>query len=382
MQNFIVSPVGISLFLNYVSNYVSDSDGVLRGNLIKHSNDQELPAELAGEVEELSEKILKDLVDANIQERRRLSAELNGIYGLFPDGQLPTRDSHLLIATDTELGTTAAKILKNFLRRNGVQDVQILSPEGLQSKDEIQFRRAIRDLFKQVQEIVQGYQNYNYNIIFNLVGGFKSLQSYLTISGMFYADKITYIFEGTNNLLTIPRLPLKVDDKKLRQPEYAVQLALLSAGYLYSRDEIRLPGALWEEDQNGDVTISAWGQLIWDQIKSDILSEELLEFPCLEYGKTFRDDFKKNTSKRVALQETLAKVSKLLLENNGNPQALKKDGGLQYDNYTNKSLSDGTPIGHFRINQGDRVTCVARNGKLYLRYFGSHDHTERNEGIK
>lgn len=376
----IVSPVGISLLLNYASQIRQDSD--LRKQFLLHSNDKNLPQELAGQVEELFGEILTCLIDANVETRRKLSAELNGLYGLFPNGQFSKSDMHLLIATDTELGQTTARILDEFLREHGVRNIQIICPPGLQTEDEVQFRRAIRELFADLESILPEYKNKVYQITFNLTGGFKSLYSYLSIVGMFYGDKIVYIFEN-GKLLSIPRLPLKIDDSQLRQPEQAVQLALLAAGHIYRRSDIQLPGALWEEDEKGDVTISEWGQLIWDQVKNDILSKGLLLFPYLEYESTFRKDFEKATpEQRIRLQETLAKASKLLLEHQGNIKALKEHGGLQYDNYTNKSLPDGTPIGHFRINEGDRVTCIAVGGKLYLRHFGSHDYTESKEGVR
>jgi len=78
------------------------------------------------------------------------------------------------------------------------------------------------------------------------------------------------------------------------------------------------------------------------------------------------------------LQETLAEASAFLLMYEGNPNALREYGWLQYDNYTNKHTRDGRPMGHFRITQGDRVSCTAEGGVLRLRHFGGHDYVNGN----
>jgi hypothetical protein len=83
-----------------------------------------------------------------------------------------------------------------------------------------------------------------------------------------------------------------------------------------------LPESLLDDDGRS-VTLSAWGQLIW------------------------------------------------------NRSNLKADPGLQYDNYTGKSR-EGQPIGHFRLDQGRRASCVSNGGHLFLRHFGSHDCVNDN----
>ncbi|MGH8009494.1 MAG: putative CRISPR-associated protein, partial [Candidatus Binatia bacterium] len=68
----------------------------------------------------------------------------------------------------------------------------------------------------------------------------------------------------------------------------------------------------------------------------------------------------------------LAKVAGLLDGHRGDTASLKKDGGLQYDVYTGRKTVEGNPIGHFRVSQGRRVSCVAESGVLCLRRYGEH----------
>ena len=376
-MRIIVSPVGISLFFNILNRGETD----LRRELNQHSNDRELPDEVAGKVEELTHRAVERLETGSVQDRRRLSAELNGLYGLYDNQLNAAGDVHILVATDTALGRKAAQTVENFLRTTaGVSNVQLVTPRGLNTANVTSFSQGIKELLNEFEQTIPGYKENNYEVIFNLTGGFKSLQGYLNIIGMFYADRLVYIFEGGQELLNIPRLPLKIDEEKLM--EHASELARLAAGGIYSRSELKLPGALLDVDEQGDAALSDWGQLVWNRIKDRLLRDELLVFPYLEYENSFRKEFKSATPRaRVQLQETLAKTSVLLEQNEGDLAPLKQDGGLQYDNYSNFRLPRGAPLGHFRIDRGNRVTCVHQGGKLYLRHFGSHDYTQRVEGV-
>lgn len=71
-------------------------------------------------------------------------------------------------------------------------------------------------------------------------------------------------------------------------------------------------------------------------------------------------------------------TSTLLMHSAGDPNILRGNGGKQYDNFTGGKRIDGCPIGHFRINDGDRISCIAKGGMLRLRHFGVHDYVNNN----
>jgi hypothetical protein len=48
------------------------------------------------------------------------------------------------------------------------------------------------------------------------------------------------------------------------------------------------------------------------------------------------------------------------------------------DDYTNRKTPNGQPIGHFRLTQDRRVSCVAEGRMLRLRHFGNHDQVNDN----
>lgn len=374
-RQLVLTTVGISLFLKSLSPEEREEGGEKRLN--RHANATELPPDLEAFLAELVARAEQTLTEGTVAAKRLVSAELNGLYGLYEDQlQRARNDVHVLVATDTVLGCRAAQTLEAFLRSQGITNVQMWVPEQLSSGDNRRFSHGIKELLRWCEETIPGYRADGYRIVFNLTGAFKSLQSYLNIAGMFYADEIVYIFESSKQLLRIPRLPIQVDIAPLQT--YCTQLALLDAGAILPHGEVaNLPEGLLDIDQHGDVTLSEWGRLIWNRVRHELLQKELLPFPNLVYEESFRRDFDRAApEERVDLQRTLARVSVLL--NEGGVVRLKQDGGLQYEDYQNRRSVDGRPIGHFRLTQGRRVSCVAEGERLRLRHFGAHDRVNDN----
>lgn len=374
-RQLVLTTVGISLFLNSLTPEEREEGGAQRLN--RHANEINLPTDMVMFLNELAARAEETLATAPITQRRRLSAELNGMYALYADQlQRANSDIHVLIATDTAMGRRAAEILASFMRSQGVDNAQVWTPDQLSSADNQHFSHGMKELLRLCEENIPGYRKAGYRIIFNLTGAFKSLQSYLNIAGMFYADEIVYIFEGSAQLLRIPRLPLQIDLEALRR--YRAPLALLDAGAILSQEEAAgLPEGLLDVDQHGDATLSEWGRLIWNRARRDLLHEQLLDFPNLVYEDSFQYDFKKaSLDERVDLQMTLAKVNVLLSE--GGVARLKQDSGMQYEDYSNCKTPNGRTIGHFRLTQGRRVSCIAEGRTLRLRHFGNHDQVNNN----
>ncbi len=368
-KKLILSPVGISLLLNSLRKEESE----FKRTLLQESNALQLPEEIQVKVDDLVQRATKKLQHGSVSERRKLSAELNSLYALYENDAHNTETIHILLKTDTALGEKSAEILEKFLREEWHSPNIISIPvKGLNTASLASFSRGIKNLLKKFDKMIPDYKEKGYEIIFNLTGGFKSLQGYLNIIGMFYADRLVYIFERSSELLTIPKLPIKIDEEKLYKN--ATKLALLDEGVIFSHEELSIGDALLDIDEENNVSLSEWGQLAWYRVKRDIFSKELVEFPHIIYEQSFKKDFEKTKELRVRMQESIAKASAILLDNNGDITALKRDGGLKYDDYSGKNN-----IGHFRIDDGNRITCVYKKEKLYLRHFGSHNYTQKIE---
>lgn len=367
MPDLVLSTAGISLLTN-------QGNAEIRSALIRAANVQTgLSEQLQSVALDLAEQAADTLRRHDARENRRLSAELNGLYGLYDDQlALGRKDMHYIITTDTVLGRMAAEVVKAYLHEQALS-VDIYYPPRFASDTKQAFSQGIKTLIHWCEATIPAYREKGFHVVFNLTGGFKSLQGYLNIVGMFYADAIIYIFEGSKELLTIPRLPIRVDIAALH--ESRVTLALMAQGMIFPVAQTsQIPEGLLEIDAHGMATLSDWGLLTWNRARAEILSQELLPFPRLEYAETFQRAFNKaSNEQRVDLQETLAKVAMLLEDRHGDPAVLKRDPGLQYDNYTGRQTAQGQPIGHFRLSQGRRVSCVVHQGGLVLRNFGEHD---------
>jgi len=372
----VLSTIGISLLL---SHQTPTEREVAPRRLIDLANATTLTPEDEGFINALSERVTETLDRGNIALIRRKSAELNGIFAIYENQQpVGSPDMHVLVATDTYLGRRCATLVERYLQSRGLSVITYI-PASLTTADTHAFETGIKELIYWCAENIPSYQEQGYSVLFNLVAAFKSLQGYLNTIGMFYADQILYLFEGASaQPIYIPRLPLKIDLDRL-QP-YATQLAMMAEGdaVVAVNDLDGLPSALYDQ-VNQDAIISQWGLLTWQQIRSELFKTDLLAFPRLHYKNHFQREVKGlHTEEKVRLQAVLAKVATVLVESNGDVVKLKQTGGIQYDNYVNKKDKDGKAIGHFRVSDGIRVSCVAKDGQLFLRHYGQHDDVNDN----
>lgn len=380
MPRLIVTAVGTSLLTNQVENEEQ------RRLLFHHANDAEdaLPPSIRTLLEALHAKASEHLANASEKGRRRASAELNALLRLLDEHPSAPQDLHWLIATDTGQGRITSGVLKAFLEDLGLR-TQIHIPSRLSTADTDAFSEGVKNLLRWADETLPGYRESGYEIIFNLTGGFKSLQGVLNTVGLFYADRMVYIFETGTSLIEIPRLPVRLDtDLLARHAALLLRLAALdvvSEATLPATACGGLPGTLYDEVNGQVYGLSVWGQLVWNQVRRNLLGERLINLPRLHYSDAFRKDFAKATpSLRVALQETLATVSLLLDHYQGDTAALKRHPGILYDVYTGKH-DRGRPIGHFRLlrdQNAERVSALAEDRGLTLRRFGAHDDVNDN----
>jgi len=381
MKRVVISTVGTSLLTNRINRANPDEKDWYKqlrdsANLNKQ-NTHQVTQDI---IETLRERASQELKQSNVDKIRLISAELNCLYAVYKN-QLAAgeQDKHYLIATDTYQCQTTAEVVHDFLRQQGLS-VEIYTPPGLSTTSTETFASGIDDLISWLETTCQGYDK-THQICFNLVGSFKSLQGYLNTIGMFYADEILYIFEGKGaELITIPRLPIVLDYERIKP--FTADLALMAAGLdtPVNVDNQDIPESLVLKVDE-EMTLSTWGKLVWTRCKKDLLSQELIKFPRLSYDSSFIPDYNQigRPEDRVELQETLAKVSMLLEQNNGDTIPLKQDSQLRYNNYINKSFQvQGQPIGHFRVTQELRVSCISKSGVLELRKYGLEPVINKN----
>ncbi len=377
-MRFVVSTIGTSILTNSIDRGNS-AEGTLFGILRDSANktQDEITDDELGVIDELARRALEKLNNGDVETNRRSSAELNGIYGIY-DGTLPnhSNDLHYLICTDTVQGQKTGQLIQDFLHSKGFT-VNIITPPQLSTKDTQSFAAGTKELIKWLDETIPK-PNTGYQVIFNLVGGFKSLQGYMQTFGSFYADETVYIFEGSSDLIKIPRLPIQIDNTVIEN--HKTKFALMNAGKHYLINELEgIPETLLESVKDGGNTyawLSTWGELVWNRTKSDLLSQGLLQFPRLAYQQSFINDCNNlNGQQWTKLQETLAKVTAALENSNGDISRLNNQvSGLNFE-----QLRNHNKICTFRVTQGDRVSCeISSNNGLTLRHYGSHEYVYSN----
>ena len=389
MQRLVITTVGTSLLTNQIDRTSNDekswSEELLR--TAHYTDEMMLDSEqhLIDIIEDLKIRAENQL-NGDIEDFRKASAELNGIYGLYNNKiEKAKSDHHCLIYTDTAQGRYCAMMLEKFLKSKGINNIEMLYSENFSTNSNEQFMQGIANLLPILkQKILEDYQGYT--ICFNLVGGFKAMQGYFNTIGMLYADEIIYILEGsTNQIITIPKLPIIIDKPQVEK--YAIPLAVMDIGKVpISWEPANKVPQDWLTYTGQEIGLSVWGKLIWNECKNELLSQDkLLNFhnfiKQLEYRSSFEDDYKNTSdlSKKIILQEKLAKIAYLLINYRDGISALRTDDALRLRKYEEKPETE-----HINITKKElRVSCqVINNNKLSLRYFGTHEHIYKKEGIK
>ena len=376
-MRFVLSTVGTSILTNLIDRG-NPTEGPWFGTLRDSANlkQEELTDETETVINTLAERALEKLNENSATTNRRISAELNGIYGIYGDTlSTDSQDQHYLICTDTAQGQMTGDLIKDFLESQGFI-VGVVTPSQLSTQDPESFTTGTKELIRWLENNVPRRES-GYHVIFNLVGGFKSLQGYMNTFGAFYADEVIYIFESpTADLIKIPRLPIQIDTTVIE--EHTLKFAMMAAGEMYPIEELEgIPETLLEPIEDNDrivAGLSAWGELIWNRTKSDLLAKELLSFPRLKYTQEFNRDVEAIDGKRrIDLNETFAKVAVALEKSEGDITQLNHQvSGLAFENFARHDAG----IYRFRITRSIRASCRFENHGLTLIHYGQHEFVD------
>lgn len=313
MRALTVTTCGTSLLTNR-----ADREDIpfLRSNANKR--EEEYSAEDRGRLLALVEERREHLLSARDEaEIRRLSAELNGFIGCYRRaGDLADAagDMHFLICTDTFQGHLTADLLREWGEKRGIT-MTVQPIEDLNTRDMSAFRLGINNLVEWCSSVLPGYRQSSWRILFNLVGGFKSLQGYMQALGMFYADETLYIFEAGGELLSIPRLPVDFNESARRSVVDHFSVARRLTWQSLPMEQCSgLPETMLDI-VDGECTFSAWGKLMFEQVSTKLYGERLL--PPLSgrirfSGKTEGEAGKLDPDKKVLLNRAIDNLSRFL----------------------------------------------------------------------
>jgi len=246
-----LSPCGTSLLTNGISQE-------LRNAVNRHSNvrsEQEVKKLSPEDHQRINDHIsvvYEKMTTSDIGTAKKLSAELNGILSLY-GGSIEDHkaDFHQLLCTDTWLGEATASIVKEWLAKMGIV-VELRRQKDLRTVDLLSFQAALSDLVQWCASEIEPWRA-THHVVFNLTGGFKSIQGFLQTLAQFYADETIYIFESNSELLRLPRLPLRMAADDVVRQHIAAFRCLATGLDLSSDDTIGIPETLL-------MSVADWGR--------------------------------------------------------------------------------------------------------------------------
>lgn len=319
---FILSPCGTSLLTNQAR--LEEKQIIFKNANAKSY--EEIPEEDRPIIDGVVDRVREAVNKADIIQAAQLSAELNGIIHFY-DGQLPNRnDYHFLLSTDTYLGSMTANLVKQWLEaKNRKFVVEVFRQTDLRTVDIMSFQLALSDLVKHLSYVVPEFSQKGYKVIFNLTGGFKSIQGFLQSIANFYAHESVYIFETSSDLLRIPKLPMRLDALQVIR-ENLRTFRRLSLGLPVKDKEVQnIPETLLLKI-DGEITFSPWGALIWEDAKKELYRDAVYASPDeskLVFGKEFEKSAQALPPERkVIVNERIDQLILHLYDNNYNPPSL------------------------------------------------------------
>jgi putative CRISPR-associated protein (TIGR02619 family) len=257
----------------------------------KKAND--LTQEEKAYLDALFDQLWVDSKKWSVLEMKRESAELNSLLTYYQNNPANGHDNrHCFVYSDTYMGRECARIIEEWCERQKLT-AELYRIPGLNTADDSSSNAAMSDLAKWCAESVAPLRTPHDKVVFNLTAGFKSLQGFMQTLGMFYADETFYLFESSDTLMRIPRLPVDIDAGARQEIEtHFDTYRKLSLGISVPPEEFREISASMIFTDGTDVALSAWGDIFWDKFTQTHYEKQLYPPPLLNIVLT--DTFRKN----------------------------------------------------------------------------------------
>ncbi|NUV00001.1 hypothetical protein XO12_07825 [Marinitoga sp. 1154] len=220
----VITTVGTSLFSNYFDTTKnSDIDSSLKNHY------KMLEDKTYSEYENNKERSdrIKSKIQQWVNNNPYASAEISSIHKTkeeFKDEDIEV----YLLATDTILSFLSAEIIKEYFENNHIKGIEVyFNPKydvilDLQVKEFNKFENGKNNLINKISNLMEMFfkdekkfekkmKLLRKNVLFNITGGYKGIIPIMTILAQLYECKIIYKFEESDDLVSIPRIPINFD---------------------------------------------------------------------------------------------------------------------------------------------------------------------------
>lgn len=332
----VITPVGTSLFTNGSKTNSSIKNGFDRIEDKPEDNWNENNRYIS------SLKTACEQFIENIQNNpESASAELQS-SGKIQD-KLKSEITVHLLASDTIASRLAAEILRDHINSNGsVLDNSVTAVfnadpsigqidviRNLQVENSQDFsRKGMPKLFERINYIKDWEAVGSQNLAINITGGYGATLPYLTIFAQLEGVPLYYNFEGKDELITIPRVPLAIDTSLIKS--HAGVLTQIAdriddpkcwrAFKDKNKHALKELGAfIWEDDELG-AELSPMGNIFWnDYLKDHFIVKLPLGQNARYPNHGYNEISEKSNNFKKAIDNAIQDLHRRLKETLGSP---------------------------------------------------------------
>lgn len=150
--------------------------------------------------------------------QRVVCAEVNSLRAMGAGAD----DDVVLLQTDTPDGEVCASVVSKLIEEEFGARVRAQKIPGLQVTDPLIFRReGVRNLFAALGRLESDAKG---PVTLNVTGGFKSVVPYVTLYGLLRRVPVAYLFEYSEQLITLPVAPITFDYERVAQALDALRI--------------------------------------------------------------------------------------------------------------------------------------------------------------
>jgi len=319
----------------------------------------------------LTARASRRLTQASPLVARSLSAEVNSVAAWFagPSPATGQPDILILLHTDTALGRSAAELLADWFHGQGFA-THLHTESGLATRSLLDFQQSLADLVRWAWTVLPGYRSAGYRIVFNLTGGFKGILAVLQVMATFMADETVYLFQGSQDLMTIPRLPVRLATEETVRQHLQAFRGMAVLGSVPHGGCTGLPETLYFA-HDGQAGLTAWGEIVWREARDAFYKGGLLEPLSLRirFGEAFRRAAASLAPDRLlVLNENVDQLARMLESpENPNPRS------LHFHKLT-RPTEDGCTHEFYASSEGGAPRCYVREegGAFLVARYGAH----------